>query len=140
MTEEPGVVMAFDYGLRNIGIAIGQNITKSASTFYAIKAKEGEPDWIKLDSIVKEWEPALFIVGDPFNMDGTRSEFQKRISQFSTKLKNRYKIRLHMLDERLTTKEAKERIKTESSELKKSTNKHSISAQIILEDWFRSMD
>ena len=140
MTEEPGVVMAFDYGLRNIGIAIGQNITKSASTFYAIKAKEGEPDWIKLDAIVKEWEPALFIVGDPFNMDGTKSEFQKRICQFSTKLKNRYKIRLHMMDERLTTKEAKERIKTESSELKKSANKHSISAQIILEDWFRSMD
>ena len=140
MTEEPGVVMAFDYGLRNIGIAIGQNITKSASTFYVIKAKEGEPDWIKLDSIVKEWEPALFIVGDPFNMDGTKSEFQKRISHFSTELKNRYKIRLHMMDERLTTKEAKERIKTESSELKKSTNKHSISAQIILEDWFRSMD
>jgi len=140
MTEESSVVMAFDYGLRNIGIAIGQNITKSASTFYAIKAKEGEPDWIKLDSIVKEWEPTLFIVGDPFNMDGTRSEFQKRISQFSTKLKNRYKIRLHMMDERLTTKEAKERIKTGSSELKESTNKHSISAQIILEDWFRSMD
>ena len=140
MTQEFGVVMAFDYGLRNIGIAIGQNITKSSSTIYAIKAKEGEPDWIKLDSIVKEWEPALFIVGDPFNMDGTRSEFQKRISQFSTELKNRYKIRLHMMDERLTTKEAKERLKTESSGLKESANKHSISAQIILEDWFRSMD
>ena len=140
MTEESGVVMAFDYGLRNIGIAIGQNITKSASTFYAIKAKEGEPDWIKLDSIVKEWEPTLFIVGDPFNMDGTRSEFQKRISQFSKELKNRYKIRLHMMDERLTTKEATERIKTESSALQESANKHSVSAQIILEDWFRSMD
>ena len=140
MTQEFGVVMAFDYGLRNIGIAIGQNITKSSSTFYAIKAKEGEPDWIKLDSIVKEWEPTLFIVGDPFNMDGTRSEFQKRISQFSTELKNRYKVRLHMMDERLTTKEAKERLKTESSGLKESANKHSISAQIILEDWFRSMD
>ena len=140
MTQEFGVVMAFDYGLRNIGIAIGQNITKSASTFYAIKAKEGEPDWIKLDSIVKEWEPTLFIVGDPFNMDGTRSEFQKRISQFSTELKNRYKIRLHMMDERLTTNEAKERIMTESSGLKESANKHSVSAQIFLEDWFRSMD
>ena len=140
MIKEPAVIMAFDYGLRNIGIAIGQNITKSASTFYAIKAKEGEPDWIKLDSIVTEWEPALFIVGDPFNMDGTKSEFQKRISQFSSELKNRYKISLHMMDERLTTKEAKERIKAESSGLKESVNKHSVSAQIILEDWFRSTD
>ena len=89
MIEESGVVMAFDYGLRNIGIAIGQNITKSASTFYAVKAKEGKPDWIKLDSIVEEWKPNLFIVGDPFNMDGTKSEFQKRISKFSSELKKR---------------------------------------------------
>ena len=132
--------MAFDYGLRNIGIAIGQNITKSASTFYAIKAKEGVPDWIKLDSIIEEWEPGLFIVGDPFNMDGTKSEFQKKIAKFSTELKKRYEIELKMMDERLTTKEAKERIQDKSDGIKDSANKHSISAQIILEDWFRSID
>ena len=138
MTEDSSVVMAFDYGLRNIGIAIGQNITKSASTFYAVKAKEGKPDWIKLDSIVEEWQPGLFIVGDPFNMDGTKSDFQKRISKFSSELKKRYEVSVHMVDERLTTKEAKERIKNEANGLKGSANKHSISAQIILEDWFRS--
>ena len=139
MIEESGVVMAFDFGLRNIGIAIGQNITKSASTFYAIKAKEGEPDWMKLDSIVKEWEPSLFIVGDPINMDGTKSEFNKRILKFSNDLKKRYAINIYKMDERLTTKEAKERIKDESNGLQASANKHSISAQIILEDWFRSV-
>ena len=138
MTEGLGVVMAFDYGLRNIGIAIGQNITKSASTFYSVKAKEGKPDWIKLDSIVEEWQPSLFIVGDPFNMDGTKSDFQKRISKFSSELNKRYDVRVHMMDERLTTKEAKERIKNEVNGIKGSSNKHSISAQIILEDWFRS--
>tara|TARA_B100000029_G_C17547326_1_gene948895 strand:+ start:510 stop:932 length:423 start_codon:yes stop_codon:yes gene_type:complete len=138
MTEGLGVVMAFDYGLRNIGIAIGQNITKSASTFYSIQAKEGKPDWIKLDSIVGEWQPSLFIVGDPFNMDGTKSDFQKRISKFSSELKKRYDVRVHMMDERLTTKEAKERIKNKVNGIKGSSNKHSISAQIILEDWFRS--
>ena len=139
MIKESGAVMAFDYGLRNIGIAIGQNITKSASTFYALKAKEGKPDWIKLDLIVEEWQPGIFIVGDPFNMDGTKSDFQKRISKFASELKKRYEVRVHMMDERLTTKEAKERIKNESNLLKGSTNKHSISAQIILEDWFRSV-
>ena len=139
MIKESEVVMAFDYGLRNIGIAIGQNITKSASTFYSVKAKKGTPDWIRLDAIVEEWRPDLFIVGDPFNMDGTKSNFQKRISKFSSELKKRYEVRVHMMDERLTTKEAKERIKNESNLLKGSTNKHSISAQIILEDWFRSV-
>ncbi len=140
MVKEFGVVMAFDYGLRNIGIAIGQNITKSASTFYAIKAKEGLPDWVQLDSIIQEWEPSLFIVGDPFNMDGTKSEFQKKIVKFSEELKKRYEIELHMMDERLTTKEAIERIHNKPDGIKDSANKHSISAQIILEDWFRSID
>ena len=140
MVKEFGVVMAFDYGLRNIGIAIGQNITKSASTFYAIKAKEGVPDWMKLDLIIEEWEPDLFIVGDPFNMDGTKSKFQKKITKFSTELKKRYEIELHMMDERLTTKEAIERIHNKPDGIKDSANKHSISAQIILEDWFRSID
>ena len=140
MFKGSGVVMSFDYGLRNIGIAIGQSITKSASTFYAIKAKEGVPDWIKLDSIIDEWEPSLFIVGDPFNMDGTKSEFQKKIAKFSAELKKRYEIELHMIDERLTSNEAKERIKYKANGIKDSANKHSISAQIILEDWFRSLD
>ena len=140
MVKESGVVMAFDYGLRNIGIAIGQNITKSASTFYAIKAKEGVPDWVKLDSIIEEWEPGLIIVGDPFNMDGTKSEFQKKIAKFSTELIKRYEIELQMIDERLTTKEAKDRIQDKPDGIKDSANKHSISAQIILEDWFRSVD
>ena len=140
MFKESGVVMAFDYGLRNIGIAIGQNITKSASTFYAIKAKEGVPDWVKLDSIIEEWEPGLIIVGDPFNMDGTKSEFQKKIAKFSTELIKRYEIELQMIDERLTTKEAKDRIQDKPDGIKDFANKHSISAQIILEDWFRSID
>ena len=140
MVKEPGVVMAFDYGLRNIGIAIGQNITKSASTFYVLKAKEGMPDWVKLDSLIEEWEPGLFIVGDPYNMDGTKSEFQKKIAKFSTELKKRYEIELQMVDERLTTKEAKERIQDRPDGIKDSANRHSISAQIILEDWFRSID
>ena len=140
MVKEPGVVMAFDYGLRNIGIAIGQNITKSASTFYVLKAKEGMPDWVKLDSLIEEWEPGLFIVGDPYNMDGTKSEFQKKIAKFSTELIKRYEIELQMVDERLTTKEAKERIQDRPDGIKDSANRHSISAQIILEDWFRSID
>ena len=138
MLREVGVVMAFDFGLRNIGIAVGQNITKTASTFYAIKAKGGEPDWKKLDSIVKEWDPSLFIVGDPLNMDGTKSEFQKEIFKFSSELKTRYKVEIQMIDERLTTKEAKDRIENGPNMLNSSENKHSISAQIILEDWFRS--
>ena len=130
--------MAFDFGTKNIGIAIGQEITKTASTFYSIRANDGLPDWVELDIIVKEWDPSLFIVGDPLNMDGTRSKIQDSSDKFSTALNKRYDISIEKTDERLSSREAKERLENIQMGIKDSRNKHSISAQIILEDWFRS--
>ena len=130
--------MAFDFGTKNIGIAIGQEITKTASTFYSIHANDGLPDWVELDMIVKEWKPNLFVVGDPLNMDGTRSKIQDSSDKFSTALNKRYDICIEKTDERLSSREAKERLKNIQMGIKDSRNKHSISAQIILEDWFRS--
>ena len=130
--------MAFDFGTKNIGIAIGQEITKTASTFYSIHANDGLPDWVELDMIVKEWNPNLFVVGDPLNMDGTRSKIQDSSDKFSTALNKRYDIDIEKTDERLSSREAKERLENMQMGIKDSRNKHSISAQIILEDWFRS--
>ena len=130
--------MAFDFGTKNIGIAIGQEITKTASTFYSINANDGQPDWVELDMIVKEWNPNLFIVGDPLNMDGTRSKIQDSSDKFSTALNKRYDIGIEKTDERLSSREAKERLENIQMGIKDSRNKHSISAQIILEDWVRS--
>ena len=82
-SEEPRIVMAFDFGIKHIGIAIGQEITKTASTFYSIKALEGQPDWNELDDIIHEWKPDLIVVGDPYNMDGSRSKIQDMSDRFS---------------------------------------------------------
>ena len=130
--------MAFDFGTKNIGIAIGQEITKTASTFYSIHANDGLPDWVELDMIIREWKPNLFVVGDPLNMDGTRSKIQDSSDKFSTALNKRYDIGIEKTDERLSSREAKERLENIQMGIKDSRNKHSISAQIILEDWFRS--
>lgn len=132
--------MAFDFGIKNIGIAIGQEITKTASTFYSITAIDGQPNWSELDKIINEWQPHLFVVGDPFNMDGTRSKIQDLTDRFSNSLNKRYDINIEKTDERLSSKEAKERLEKETIGTKDSSNKHSISAQVILEDWFRSKD
>lgn len=134
----PKVVMAFDFGLKHIGIAIGQEITRTASTFYSINATEGHPDWTELDKIITEWKPNLFVVGDPFNMDGTRSKIQDLSDNFSTALYKRYDINIEKTDERLSSREAKERLENLQIGTRDSSNKHSISAQVILEDWFRS--
>ena len=134
----PKVVMAFDFGLKHIGIAIGQEITRTASTFYSINATEGHPDWTELDKIITEWKPNLLVVGDPFNMDGTRSKIQDLSDNFSSALNKRYDINIEKTDERLSSREAKERLENLQIGTRDSSNKHSISAQVILEDWFRS--
>ena len=67
----PKVIMAFDFGLKHIGIAIGQEITRTASTFYSINATEGHHDWTELDKRRTEWQHNRFVVGDTMNMDGT---------------------------------------------------------------------
>ena len=138
--SEPRIVMAFDFGIKHIGIAIGQEITKTASTFYSIKALEGQPDWNELDDIIHEWKPDLIVVGDPYNMDGSRSKIQDMSDRFSDALYKRYQIQLEKTDERLSSREANERLQNLDIGTKSSSNKHSISAQVILEDWFRSKE
>ena len=138
MKKMPKVVMAFDFGLKHIGIAIGQDVTKTASTFYSISARDGEPDWNELDKIFKEWKPDIFVVGDPLNMDGSRSKIQDLSDRFSNSLNKRYDIQVEKTDERLSSREAKERLEALQIGTRDSSNKHSISAQVILEDWFRS--
>ena len=138
--SEPRIVMAFDFGIKHIGIAIGQEITKTASTFYSIKALEGQPDWNELDDIIHEWKPDLIVVGDPYNMDGSRSKIQDMSDRFSNALYKRYQIQLEKTDERLSSREANERLQNLDIGTKSSSNKHSISAQVILEDWFRSKE
>ena len=132
------IVMAFDFGTKNIGIAIGQEITNSSQTFYTVKANEGEPEWTQLDKVVFDWNPKLFIVGDPLNFDGSESDMKEKSDKFSNQIQKKYKIPVKLVDERLTTKEAKERIKEEvSMSFRSSADIHQVSAQIILESWFR---
>ena len=131
-------VMAFDFGTKNIGIAIGQEITNSSQTFYTVKANEGEPEWTQLDKVVFEWNPKLFIVGDTLNFDGSESDMKEKSDKFSNQIQKKYKIPVKLVDERLTTKEARERIKEEASmSFRSSADIHQVSAQIILESWFR---
>jgi len=137
--NRPRVIMSFDFGLKHIGLAIGQEVTRTAHTFYSIKAVDGTPKWQELDPIVDEWKPALFVVGDPLNMDGTISKIKERSDQFAKQISSRYSINYELMDERLSTREATERLKSTGTEFKESSaDKHSLSAQIILEDWFRS--
>ena len=138
MNRGSQIVMAFDFGTKNIGIAIGQEITNSSQTFYTVRAYQGEPEWAQLDKVVFDWNPKLFIVGDPLNFDGSESDIKEKSDKFSNQIHKKYKIPVTLVDERLTTKEARERIKEAvNMSLRSSVDIHQVSAQIILESWFR---
>ena len=131
------VIIAFDFGLKHIGVAIGQEITSTAQTFRSLQANNGEPDWNILDILIKEWKPKLFVVGNPLNMDGSDSEMKKKSDKFSNLINKRYNIPVELIDERLTTREAKDRLRSaKENSISVSADTHQISAQIILESWF----
>ena len=137
MNLDSKVILAFDFGLKHIGVAIGQEITNTAETFFSLEAKNGEPDWSKLDPLVKEWNPKLLVVGNPLNMDGSDSEIKKKSDKFSNLINRRYNIPIELMDERLTTKEAKERLDIQrDNPISWGRDTHQIAAQIILENWF----
>ena len=137
MNLDTKVILAFDFGLKHIGVAIGQEITNTAQTFFSLEAKNGEPNWNQLDPLVKEWNPKLLIVGNPLNMDGSDSEIKKKSDKFSNLINKRYNIPVELMDERLTTKEAKERLEAKrSNSVSLGRDTHQIAAQIILESWF----
>ncbi len=132
------IVFAFDFGLKHMGLAVGQEVTQTANTLYSLKAKNGKPDWNDLDKIVGDWEPKLFVLGNPLNMDGSKSKIKEHSDRFSNLIRERYKVPVELIDERLTTKEAISRMKLkEIISDKKDVNRHSLSAKIILESWFR---
>ena len=138
MNSEAGVIVAFDFGLKHIGMAIGQEITNTAQTFYSLKAESGEPNWDELDIIVRDWQPKLFVVGNPINMDGSDSDMKEKSDKFSNLIRQRYNIPVELMDERLSTREARERMKSDSGHfVDASADTHQISAQIILESLFR---
>lgn len=104
---KPTNVLAFDFGTRNIGLAIGQTLTDSARPLTVLKAKDGQPNWQELLKHIDDWQPGLLIVGLPLNIDGTESEFCLRARKFARRLRGRSVRKVVMFDERLSTREAK---------------------------------
>ena len=101
------LLLGFDFGTKQIGVAVGQAITGQARELCTLKAQNGIPDWGKVQALIKEWQPDAIVVGLPLNMDGTRSNMSDLAEKFSRKLNGRFGVAVYTHDERLTTFEAK---------------------------------
>ena len=101
-------VLAFDFGTAQIGVAFGSAFTGNAAGVATLKANNGQPKWFALDALLETHAPTCLVVGLPLNMDGSDSEMAQRAREFAKKLAQRTGLEVHMHDERLTTREAKQ--------------------------------
>ncbi|AJP44790.1 Holliday junction resolvase [Alteromonas australica] len=132
-------VLAFDFGTKSIGVAVGQEVTGTASPLAALKARDGIPDWQQIAALYEEWQPHLVVVGLPLNMDGSEQEMTQRAKKFANRLHGRFKVAVETCDERLTTTDAKSML-FELGGYKKLTKEKidSVSACVIFTSWIES--
>jgi len=133
-----GTFLGFDFGTKSIGVAVGQRITGTARPLPALKAQDGKPDWNIIEKLLKEWQPEKVVVGLPLNMDDTESELSARARKFARRLRHETNIETLMVDERLTTREARDEL--ESYQIQGRAKKlaaDSIAAALFIESWYR---
>ncbi|MFG6075192.1 Holliday junction resolvase RuvX [Erwinia sp. OPT-41] len=132
-------LLAFDFGTKSIGVAIGQQLTGTARPLPALKAQDGTPDWSKIEALLKEWQPDHVVVGLPLNMDGSEQPLTARARKFANRLHGRFGVKVELHDERLSTVEARADLFSRGGF--RALNKGSVdslSAVIILESWFEN--
>ena len=110
---KPHLILALDYGVKKMGMALGNSLTQTARAFDILAMSNGQPDWDNLIGIIKVWGVAQVVVGLPLNMDGSSSMLSKRAHKFARRLAHRIMeqhlpVTVSLCDERLTSIEARE--------------------------------
>ena len=124
MTAPAGCVLAFDFGLKHIGVAVGQTVTRSAGPLSTLRARDGKPDWSQLLALVDEWQPIQLLIGLPLNMDDSESEMSARARRFAARLGTKSGLEVTMVDERLTSYATRD-----------ADQSHAAAAALIAESW-----
>ena len=123
-------LLAFDFGERRIGVAVGQTVTSTATPLETVAMTGREPDWRRISQLVESWDPQALVVGLPLNMDGSEQPITRRARRFGEQLRRRFARRVDLIDERLSTREARRRLGNASL-----VEDDPVSAQVILETW-----
>lgn len=132
--DAAAVLLGFDYGTLNIGVAVGDTVTGTARPLLTVKVSSGRPDWETIGALIETWRPAALVVGLPLDLDGGEQQMTSLARRFGRQLEGRYRLPVHAMDERLTSAEAK-LIRREQGRGIEQIDP--VAAQIILESWFR---
>ncbi len=104
-------LLGFDYGRRRIGVAVGETITGGARPLETLNCpSEGKPDWAGIERLLGEWRPDAVVVGRPEHADGSANAVTRGAERFARQLEGRYGLTVHLVDERLSSREAEQRL------------------------------
>jgi putative Holliday junction resolvase len=137
-------VLSFDYGLRRIGVAVGNTLTGTAEALATIDAVDGVPDWRAIDRCVADWRPAAIVAGVPYNMAGRdAARLTTAALRFADELGQRYGIEVHRVDERLSSREAEDSFRElrRSGAMAKRVRRGDVdreAARLLLLQWLRA--
>jgi putative Holliday junction resolvase len=136
-------ILALDFGLRRIGVASGDTLTRSARPRGAIGNGPSGPDWAALQKHLDDVRPARLAVGEPYNADGSASPLTEKARRFAAELHQRCSLPVDLVDERWSSQDAEERLRAaRASGLKvrrvSAADVDATAAAVILERWFES--
>jgi putative Holliday junction resolvase len=141
--SQPSVhtVLAFDFGLKRIGLAAGDTLTATASPLAAIAVLQSGPDWSSIERTLRSVHPRVLVVGAPYNADGTPGALAPAARRFASELEKRFGLAVDRVDERWSSLEANEALKARraSGERRKRIRREDIdsaAAAVILQRWF----
>ncbi|MDP2793628.1 MAG: Holliday junction resolvase RuvX [Sulfurisoma sp.] len=131
--------MAFDFGTRRIGIAIGEGLLGEARALTTIDSPANDARFAAIGKLIAEWQPARLVVGLPLALDGTEHEMTARSRRFAHQLEGRYRLPVELVDERLTSVEAERQLKPGRPGHDRSAKARvdAEAARLILQDWFQ---
>jgi len=140
MPDKPvEAILAFDFGLRRIGIAAGDTLTATAAPRPAAVVTRAGPDWPAITREVEALKPRRLIVGAPYNVDGTPGTLASAARRFANELEHRFKLPVSMVDERWSSLEAGTALKTRRADGGRRRIRRedvdSAAAAVILERW-----
>lgn len=136
MTTKSFVFLGFDFGMKYIGVAIGQSVTRTASPLTTLVARDGIPRWNEIQALIEKWHPDGLIVGLPLKMDDSVQPVTFSVHRFVKRLQGRFGLPVHTVDERLSSWEAQKRIdEARERKIKSERDIHAISAMILVEQW-----
>jgi putative Holliday junction resolvase len=128
-----GTVLGFDFGTHKIGVAVGQTLTGTANPLTTLTNIRLKPDWNSIAQLIAEWRPEVLVVGLPMALTDAEADMAPRARRFARQLEGRFRLSVHMADERLTTREARRQL-GKAAHLDP-TRVDAVAAQLILETW-----